>query len=336
MRPVRTHEKTVFQVNKGHVWLNSKIVSPMHLRVTQPLGEGANGVVYEATDIRLQRTVALKLWHPSVVLRRPNQALEETRKNASIDHPSFVTVHDFGTTGNVPFMIMQLVRGQSAKNWLRKDRPFDARHCIWTSFSEAIHVAYSQGLLHGDPHTGNILISDGTTNLKLVDMGTSRLRSSRADFTKRESAVLRETCERLFPEDSPTALLDERSWEIPQITLAVLDAYVQFLSALHQAADQSDDHQIHSNGIYLSILLLSTPLFRLEVAWQRILRLNINEDHRAFYLGSIDAQPQVNKLGKSTIKPIDTKSFPEVLKRYRAQSNLWWRQQIKATSPPTP
>jgi hypothetical protein len=327
--------KTNFQMREGKVWIGSNVVSPDYLHVARHLDAGANGAVFEATDVRLERVVALKLWHHSVVVRYPDRALAEMRRNASLDHPSFVTVHDCGITNGVPYMVMQLVHGQSVKSWLNANPPFEKRYAVWRGFVHGISFAYSRSKLHGDPHTGNILVPDGAISMvdvtgrvavKLADMGTSHLRKSRADFVARECKVLKETCERLFPEYKPDLLLDERTWLIPTITLDALDSYVEVIFLLRRAATPRDDHQSRSNALGISAQLYEVPLFRLDAVWQQILDLRLSLPLQAAFLGFINREPIPGSISSWDTSPIDPARYPEVLARYQDESRRWWQE----------
>ena len=340
MKPGNNCKTATFQLDDHRVWLNKSVVSPAHLKVACELDAGANGTVYEAFDEQLKRPVALKLWRPSVIRAQPRRALEETRKNASIDHPAFVTVYDFGMIENVPFMVMQLVRGQSVKKWLQNTPDFRDRHHVWNGFAEAMRVAYSKDILHGDPHTGNILLPEsaagtadayGRTAVKLVDMGTSRLRRSQTSFVARECRVLKETCERLFPENKPTIFLDERVWAIPHITLKALDAYVEFLALFKEKVRLDDDHYIGQHAFKMANILRDMPLFQLEAVWEQVRALNLNKDQLAYYLGNIGCLP-ISEENIWSTRPIDVAKFPEVLKRHRERCDEWLRVQTEEIS----
>lgn len=337
--------KTDFQVREGKVWIDRDIVSPEYLDVLQHLDAGANGAVFEATDRRLERAVALKLWHPSVVVRQPDRALAEMRKNASIDHPSFVAVHDCGVSHGVPYMVMQLVRGKSAKSWLSLNPPFGKRYAAWQGFSHAMQFAYSQDKLHGDPHTGNILIPDGAIDMvdatgrigiKLADMGASKLRKSQADFVTRECKVLKETCERMFPENKPDTLIDERAWLIPRITLDALDAYVELLFLFRRAAEHvEEDYGLKGDALGVSVQVHEVPLFKLDAVWQQIVTLGLSPSLQAVFLGYINREPIPGTRSSWDTSPIDPERYPDVLSRYQARAALWWQERSTKTTTET-
>src|SRR3954464_6633248 len=134
------------------------------------------GVVYEATQLSLNRTVALKLLagqlgdDPAFRERFRREGLLQ----AQIDHPNIVTVYEAGDTDAGLFLAMRLVRGPNLKDMIIA-RELDAGRSlrILTPIADALDAAHGQGLIHRDIKPQNILIS-GRDHAYLADFGLTK------------------------------------------------------------------------------------------------------------------------------------------------------------------
>jgi len=136
------------------------------------LGTGGAGVVYEAWDRALQRTVALKR-----VPLGPNSDdwLREARVGARLGHPAFVTVHDAWRDAHHAHLVMERVEGRTFKDVIH-DGPTDApTACHWVAqAAEALHSAHCQGVVHGDIKPSNLMVEPGG-RVRVLDVGIARL-----------------------------------------------------------------------------------------------------------------------------------------------------------------
>src|SRR3954468_13223650 len=145
-------------------------------RVEGVLGQGGMGVVYEATQLSLNRTVALKLLagqlgdDPAFRERFRREGLLQ----AQIDHPNIVTVYEAGNTDEGLFLAMRLVRGPNLKDMIIA-RELDAGRSlrILTPVADALDAAHAEGLIHRDIKPQNILVS-GRDHAYLADFGLTK------------------------------------------------------------------------------------------------------------------------------------------------------------------
>src|SRR4051794_18509394 len=134
------------------------------------------GVVYEATQLSLNRTVALKLLagqlgdDPAFRERFRREGLLQ----AQIDHPNIVTVYEAGDTDAGLFLAMRLVRGPNLKDMI-VSRELDAGRSlrILTPVADALDAAHGEGLIHRDIKPQNILVS-GRDHAYLADFGLTK------------------------------------------------------------------------------------------------------------------------------------------------------------------
>jgi len=127
-------------------------------RIEKLLGKGGFGSVYLAHDSDLDRYVAVKIPHPSLI-KRPEDAqsyLKEARTVANLDHPNIVPVHDVGGTTDFPcYVVSKYVQGMdlATKIQSRRFNSLEAAELIAT-VAAALHYAHKQGLVHRDVKPG--------------------------------------------------------------------------------------------------------------------------------------------------------------------------------------
>lgn len=135
------------------------------------------GEVYRAHDTRLDRTVALKILPVSFAsdadrLRRFEQ---EARSVAALNHPNILSVHDIGTHDGTPFMVCELLEGETLRTRL-KDVVLSSRKAIEyaTQIAHGLAAAHEKGIIHRDLKPENIFITkDG--RIKILDFGLAKI-----------------------------------------------------------------------------------------------------------------------------------------------------------------
>ncbi|NHZ32824.1 serine/threonine-protein kinase [Massilia rubra] len=148
---------------------------PSHYDIRKRLGEGGFGVVYEAWDSKLRRSVAIKFTKHSVPGASDSSLMREARIAASLHHAAFVKVHAIEETGDAPGIVMELVRGRTLKEVLQDALPGIASACDWlTQLVDAMCEAHASGLIHGDLKPSNLMIEPGG-RLRILDFGLAQL-----------------------------------------------------------------------------------------------------------------------------------------------------------------
>jgi streptogramin lyase len=148
-------------------------------RIESLVGEGGMGVVYRAHDVRLKRTVALKLMAPPLALdeRFRERFSRESELAMALEHPNVVPIYDAGEAGGRLFLAMRYVEGTDLRTRLRDEGALDPAQVI-TLFKQVAHAldaAHAKGLVHRDVKPSNVLL-DGDGHAYLADFGlTQRL-----------------------------------------------------------------------------------------------------------------------------------------------------------------
>ncbi|GII83670.1 serine/threonine protein kinase [Sphaerisporangium siamense] len=180
-------------------------------RVESRIARGGMAAVYLAMDIRLDRTVALKVMHRSLAedpdfVRR---FIGEAKSVASLSHPNIVHVFDQGTDGGHVYLSMEYVPGRTLRDVLRERGRLPAREAleIMIPVLAALGAAHQAGMVHRDVKPENVLLSDDG-RVKVVDFGLARaIEAGRQTRT----GVMIGTIAYMSPEQVTSGVADARS-----------------------------------------------------------------------------------------------------------------------------
>ena len=178
----------------------------------EKIGEGGMAVVYKAKDRLLNRYVAIKILRPEFT--QDEQFLDsfkrESQAAAGLQHPNIVSIYDVGRTGNINFIVMELVDGRPLSDFIKEKGRLDYKTTIDIAkqMASALSIAHKHQIIHRDVKPHNIMItSDGVA--KLTDFGIARAVSNAtmvADTSKIIGSV-----HYFSPEQARGAYVDERS-----------------------------------------------------------------------------------------------------------------------------
>jgi eukaryotic-like serine/threonine-protein kinase len=143
-------------------------------RLGERLGGGAVAEVFRAQDERLARAVAVKLFRGDAAEELQRHEAE-MRTLARLDHPSLVTVYDAGDDEGQPYLVMQLVEGDTLADELARGPLGPQRAATYgAALADALAYVHEQGFVHRDVKPANVLIAaDGRVHL--ADFGIARL-----------------------------------------------------------------------------------------------------------------------------------------------------------------
>lgn len=145
------------------------------------LGKGAMGLVYDGVDPNLERRVAIK----TIITRKldaENARMislrfeREVRAVARLNHPNIVQVYDFGSEGDLAYIVMEHIQGRELKDYFDADERFDLRTAfrLMIELLGALDFAHEAGIVHRDIKPGNVMVDAGG-HAKLTDFGVARV-----------------------------------------------------------------------------------------------------------------------------------------------------------------
>jgi eukaryotic-like serine/threonine-protein kinase len=153
-------------------------------RIERLLSRGGMGAVYEATQLGLDRAVAVKLLLPvfSSDAKMRERFQREARSAASLSHPNIIQVYDYGVAEAGPYIVMELVRGESLRRHIARSAvapELAAR--LAEQVCAAVAAAHAAGIIHRDLKPDNILVEERADGLfaKVLDFGIAKLRDHR-------------------------------------------------------------------------------------------------------------------------------------------------------------
>ena len=151
-------------------------------RIEGPLGAGGMGQVFRATDTRLNRRVAIKVLARDVALDQGMRARfgREARAVAALTHPHICTLFDVGRHGDVDFLVMEYLEGETLAARLAKG-PLPSDECVTHAMAivSALDHAHRHGIVHRDLKPGNIVLT--AAGAKLLDFGLAKLPHAASD-----------------------------------------------------------------------------------------------------------------------------------------------------------
>ncbi|MEU9367670.1 serine/threonine-protein kinase [Streptomyces avermitilis] len=144
-------------------------------RLDELLGRGGAADVYEGLDLRLRRTVAVKVFRPESDAQTEERFGDEGRLLAQLQHPGLVTVYDSGREDGRPYLVMQLIKGTTLRRRIASAplTPAEVSR-VGSALASALAHVHAAGVVHRDVKPSNILLAE-TGTPHLADFGISRL-----------------------------------------------------------------------------------------------------------------------------------------------------------------
>src|SRR6187551_2141411 len=186
-----------------------------HYRIDAQIGAGGMGVVYRATDLRLNRPVAIKFLAAEMLGATARARFQREAQTASaLNHPHILTVHDVGELAGRQYLVTELVDGGTLDEWVaRLDGRHDWRRIVelLAGVGDGLAAAHEAGILHRDVKPANVLVSK-SGHAKLADFGLARPTDEGAGaMSYTVAGVALGTIAYMSPEQASGRRLDARS-----------------------------------------------------------------------------------------------------------------------------
>jgi len=139
------------------------------------IGAGGMGEVWKALDTRLERSVAIKVLagHLSASADVRQRFEREAKTISQLSHPHVCALHDVGRDGEVDYLVMELLEGETlAERLVRGPLPLEQTLRYGSQIADALDKAHRQGIVHRDLKPGNVMLTK--TGVKLLDFGLAR------------------------------------------------------------------------------------------------------------------------------------------------------------------
>jgi len=195
-----------------------------HYRITRQLGAGGMGVVYEAEDLDLKVTRALKFLppHNAATDEDRNRLEREARAAAALEHPNICQVHEIGRGGDQTFIVMSYLEGLTLAERLADQEPLPVSEAldIAMQVGKALSRAHEAGVIHRDIKPANIMLTEGGPAV-VMDFGLAKV----SDLTRvTKTGATLGTAAYMSPEQARGIPVDSRTdvWSIGVVLYEML------------------------------------------------------------------------------------------------------------------
>ena len=148
-----------------------------HYQIGEEISRGGMGVVYRATDLRLNRDVALKVLPEDLTHDegRKRRFIQEAQAASALEHPHIAVIHDVDEADGFTFIAMELIRGQKLSEALtRQHLPATRALELATEVASGLARAHEKGIVHRDLKPANVMVT-GEGHAKIIDFGIAKL-----------------------------------------------------------------------------------------------------------------------------------------------------------------
>jgi Tol biopolymer transport system component len=268
--------------------------------IVSQLGEGGMGVVYRARDLRLDRPVAIKVIREHVLadgsrLRRFEQ---EAQAAAALNHPNILAVYHFGAYQGAPYLVSELLEGETLREELKRGPLSQARTTeLAEQIAEGLNAAHQRGVVHRDLKPENLFVSK-EQRVKILDFGLAKLLEEEPGPDKKSEF-----------QTNPGMVAGTVGYASPeQLRGEKLDARTDLFSfgvIIYEMATGQRPFAAESAGAMFEATLNRTPALPTSVnhtvspEFERIILKALEKDREVRYQGAAEIRADLKRLKRS-------------------------------------
>ena len=290
-------------------------------RIDALIGAGGMGQVYRARDPRIERDVAIKVLPADYAadVERLRRFEQEAHASGALNHPNVLTLYDVGTADGRPYLVMELLDGETLRDCIGRGAMPAARACeIAAAIARGLGAAHARAIVHRDLKPENVMVTrDG--RVKILDFGIAKLRVRDPNLDQRAlTAPLRTAADTMLgtagymaPEQIRGQPTDERA------DLFALGAILFELMTGRRAFDRDSRVETLNAVLHDDVPALGDAAANVPVALDRIVRRCLEKDPDARFQSARDLAFALDTVAELATPTSTAVALPTVRRRLR-------------------
>lgn len=274
----------------------------LNYKMGKKLGEGGQGQVYEAEDIKLRRKVAIKFLPSELVADEKSRKrfLREAQLASALDHPNICTIYEINEFEGMHFIVMQHLEGKRLKQMVRGN-PLEIEFAISIALqlADALAAAHEKGVIHRDVKATNIMVND-RGQAKILDFGLAKATSNIGDHAVRDltqQGVPFGTAGYMSPEQARGLNIDSRT-DIFSLGVVIYEMVTGKLPFLGKSSVEIMHAVLHNEPIPVMQIVPDLPL-RLQQIVEKSMAKEVNQRYQSIRELFNDLKSLERELGKT-------------------------------------